>query len=155
MDSASTHTPTGETSARIFRTFWGQLEDQDTPALCLRIRSARERLQEQWKATHPGERGNPYTQEKVANRMGITTGAYGAFERYREPDMQRQREIAAALGLDEDYFSPSADLASATARVEAEADRLRRLGDSLEELLTHLRAQTPAAPPAQAQSEPD
>lgn len=129
--------------------------ESDTPALCLHIRQTRERLQEQWKAEHPTERGNPFTQERVAQRVGagLTTKSYGDFERFREPDMQRLREIATALNLDQDYFMPSGDLATATARVEAEADRLSRTTDAMESLLEQLRALLPPEAPAQAPSE--
>jgi transcriptional regulator with XRE-family HTH domain len=159
MSTSSTCSPSPETSVRKLRTFLGELMAQgaSTPAICQRIRETRERLQEQWKADHPGERGNPFTQEKVAGRIGqdgITVGAYGAFERYREPDMQRLREIAQALGLDEDYFMPMGDLATATARVEAEADRLAKTTDAMEELLGQLRALLPPGAPAQARDVP-
>jgi transcriptional regulator with XRE-family HTH domain len=103
----------------------------------------RNHLKAQWELEHPGQRGNPFTQEQVAQRIGITLSAYGRFERTREPNLARLRQIAVALGLDEDYFLPSGDLTAATARVEAEADRLRRQGDELAQLLETLRALVP------------
>lgn len=118
------------------------------PAISQRIKTTRERLQKQWKADHPGQPGNPFSQEEMARRIGVTLGAYGAWERHREPDLQRLREIAGALGLDEDYFSPSGDLTAATTRVEAEADRLRGLGDEFQDVLGLLRALLPEPQPA-------
>lgn len=118
-------------------------EIDDRPAISQRIRNTRTQLQEQWKADHPNERGNPFSQEAVARRIGqdgVTVGAYGAWERRSEPDLQRLREIAVALFLDEDYFLPTGDLAAATARVEAEADRLGALRVELQELLPVLRS---------------
>lgn len=115
-------------------------ESDGRPAICRRINDTRRRQQERWKADHPGERDNPYTQEAVARRVGVTLGAYGAWERSREPELFRLRQIATALGLDEDYFSPTGDLASATARVEAEADQLAEIRVELKELLPVLRA---------------
>lgn len=148
-----------ETSVRKLRTFLDELmveagEQGQVPAVSRRIRQTRERLHAEWKADHPGERGNPFTQEKVAGRIGVTLGAYGSWERGRvEPDLARLRQIAVALYLDEDYFSPGGDLATATARVEAEAARLAETNDAIQELLPDLRALVEAARTAQAPGE--
>lgn len=91
--------------------------DTSRPAISQRIAATRKRLQEQWKADHANERPNRFSQEEVARRVGVSLGAYGAWERNREPDLERLRQIAKALDLDADYFSPTGDLASATARV--------------------------------------
>jgi transcriptional regulator with XRE-family HTH domain len=119
------------------------MKASERPAICQRIKAVRTQRMADWDLEHPGERGNPYTQEQVAQRIGITLGAYGQFERTREPNLARLRQIAVALFLDEDYFLPSGDLTAATARVEAEADRLRRQGDEFEQLLATLRGLVP------------
>jgi transcriptional regulator with XRE-family HTH domain len=132
--------------------------DAELPAISRRIRETRERLQKQWERDHPGKRGNPFTQANVAARVGatgITAKAYGDFERGKtEPSLLRLRETALALGLDEDYFMPTGDLVTTTARLEAEADRLHETVDVLAGLLEPLRALLPAEPPAQAPDEP-
>lgn len=130
-------------------------ENLAVPAISQRIRATRERLQEQWKADHPGQRGNPFTQERVAATLRLTTKSYGDYERSREPDLPRLREIARAFNLDEDYFSPTGDLATATARIEAEAERLRLGNDEMQALLATLRAQLKEGSPAPARAEPD
>jgi transcriptional regulator with XRE-family HTH domain len=158
MDSSSTHSPTVETSIRKLRTFLDELMESgaDIPAICRLIAETRLGLMEQWKADHPHEKDNPFTQEKVASRVGITLGAYGAFERGKtEPSLLRLREIALALGLERDYFSPTGDLASAAARFAAEADRFQRIGNSLETLVEQFQALLPDGPPAPAPDEHD
>jgi transcriptional regulator with XRE-family HTH domain len=116
-------------------------EQQGLPAICLRIRKTRRELFDRWAAENPNEQGmNPYSQEQVASRVGITRNAYRAFERRREPSLARLRQIAAALGLDDDYFSPRADRASVTARLEAEADRYAEMNDRLQALIEALQA---------------
>lgn len=127
----------------------------EVPAICRQITQTRKRLQDEWKQAHPHERGNPFTQEKVAQRVEVSLGAYGSWERGKvEPDNARLRQIATALYLDEDYFLPTGDLATATTRLEAEADRLERMNDSLEEQLAALRALLTRTPPSQSGSAP-
>jgi transcriptional regulator with XRE-family HTH domain len=163
MSSQGIHSEAVETPTRKLRTFLSELmesagEASKRPAICQRIHDTRDRLRKQWNADHPGERGNPFTQEAVARRVGpdgVTLGAYGAWERTREPELYRLRQIATALGLDEDYFAPSGDLASATARVEAEADRLARQNDQIEELLAALRSQLAGESADRPLAEPD
>jgi transcriptional regulator with XRE-family HTH domain len=110
------------------------------PPICERIRDKREELQQRWQADHPGQRGNPYTQENVAHAIGVTRDAYRKFETVREPSLERLRQIATAFGLDEDWFQPTGNLTEATVRVEAEADRLAAMNDQLQEMLVGLRA---------------
>lgn len=160
MDSSSTDTQTPATSVRKLRSFLDELmaAGVDTPALCHRIQAVRKGLYDQWKADHPGEKGNPFSQEKVAARIGdegITTGAYGDFERKTEPSMGRLRQIAKALDLDENYFTPEGDPATAMARLEAEADRLARAADALTALLERIERLLPPEGHAQAPDEPD
>lgn len=144
MSTSSIRSAGAATNLRSVRSFLADLmEASERPAICQRIHSVRDGLKQQWELEHPGERGNPFTQEQVARRIGITLSAYGRFERTREPNLSRLRQIAVALFLDEDYFLPSGDLTAATARVEAEADRLRRQGDELAQLLETLRALVP------------
>lgn len=152
MDSQAVHIGAVETPASKMRTFLAELMEQASqrPAICERVRSTRLRLKESWAADHPGDRDNPFTQEEVARRVGVTLGAYSAWEKTREPDLARLRQIAAALALDEDYFSPTGDLASATARVEAEADRLATVTDHLTSFLEELKSQLAAGSPVQS-----
>lgn len=126
----------------------------ERPALSQRIWQTRIRLRDEWTHEHPKERGNPFTQEAMAARVGVTLGAYGAWERAKEPKPARLREIALALGLDEDYFLPSGDLTAATARVEAEADRMSSMADQMEVLLQQLQARLATEAPAPLQPEP-
>lgn len=124
------------------------------PAICERIQQTRRALFVEWRASHPGT-DNPYSQENVARRVGVTLGGYGGWERHVEPNLSRLRQIAVALNLDEDYFLPSGDLASATARVEAEADRLAGIGGQLEVLVEALARALGEEESAQSQSEPE
>jgi transcriptional regulator with XRE-family HTH domain len=112
----------------------------DTPAVCAQIRQTRKRLKDQWQAENEGARGNPYTLEAVAARVPMTAKAYGAIERGQsEPNLARLRTIAAALHLDDDYFLPSGNLATMTARLEAEADRIAEVRGEVEDLAAALR----------------
>lgn len=149
-----------ETSVRKVRTFLTDLmeaagDTSEIPAISRRIRTARERRQEEWEAENGTGRGNPYTQEAMARQLEVSLSGYGNWERGRtEPTLARLRQIAVALGLDEDYFSPTGDLASATARVEAEADRLAELREDLQELLPVLRSLVEEKAQRGSQSEP-
>lgn len=127
----------------------------EIPAISLRIRKARERKHDEWSAEHGTERGSPYTQEAMARTIGLSLSGFGNLERGKtEPKLQRLRQIAVALGFDEDYFSPTGDLASATARVEAEADRLGEIREELQELLPLLRSLAAERAQPGSQSEP-
>lgn len=148
MRTSSVHTPSVQTNVARLRTVLNQvMAAAETPALSGRIRKKREALQQAWEANNPGKNGNPFTQEKVAGRVGITLGAYRKLETEREPKPSRLRQIALALKLDEDFFLPSQDLTSATGRLEAETERLRGLGDDLESLLGDLRSRVQAVKP--------
>jgi len=141
---------------RLLADLMEQADDaREVPAICARIRKAREAI------TDP-KTGETLAQEEVARRISavatnkrdrISARAYGDLERWREPTQRRLRQIAVALELPEDYFMPSADVAQATAKLEAEVDRLHGLGDGLEELLALLRSQTAATPPVQPRHE--
>lgn len=159
MGKSSTGSAAPSTSVRKLRTFLDDVMSQaadaaSRPAICQRIRDKRKELQRQWKDEHPGEKGNPFTQERVAARLadfGVTPKTYGEYERFKEPSIQRLREIATALSLDEDYFAPTGDLATAAARLEAEGDRLQLIGDQLGDLVGELRVRLGLeedAPPA-------
>lgn len=149
MRTSSSHTSGVQTDVALMRTFLDHvMSAAETPPISARIRKKREELQTAWDADHPGENGNPFTQEKVAGRVGITLGAYRKLETEREPKMNRLRQIALALYLDEDFFLPTQDLTSATARLEAETDRIRGLGDDLESLLGDLRARLRGVEPS-------
>ena len=126
-------------------------EKPEKPPLCAWIQQTREHLKDQWAAESGGARGNPFTQEAVAQRIGVTLKAYNLWENKREPKPRRLREIATALGLTDDYFLPTVDLASATARVVAEAERLKTAGDEIEDLLGALRVLVEGAEPAPSQ----
>ncbi|HLY83730.1 MAG TPA: helix-turn-helix transcriptional regulator [Acidimicrobiales bacterium] len=127
------------------------MEEAQTPALCLRIRKARE-------AIIDPETGKQLTQAKVAQRMGISERWYRKFETVKEPTMPQLRQIAVAQGYPEDYFTPAGNLEEATAQVVAEADRLHSLGDGLEEVLEALRSQIEETkrgqPPSEQTEEP-
>jgi transcriptional regulator with XRE-family HTH domain len=149
MGRASTDSDATATNVRNLRKLldaaMSRAADSQTPAICVRVRKTREQLKQQWQADHPGELGNPFTQEKVASRIGVTTKTYRSWEGQpaehpTEPSLMRLREIAGALGLDADYFSPTADLASVTARLEAEADRLTETNQQVQSLLEVLQA---------------
>lgn len=159
MRSQGIHSGAVETPVRKLRTFLVDLMEtagDNRPAISQKIRDTRKRLHDEWKADHPGEKDNPFTQEAVARRVPVTLGAYGAWERGKiEPSLQRLRQVAVALGLDEDYFSPSGDLASATARLEAEADRLAEIRQGLEQLLPVLQSHAREQEPPDSQTAPD
>jgi transcriptional regulator with XRE-family HTH domain len=133
------------------RTFLAELmEESQAPAISQRLKATRERLKAKWAAENPGEPDNPFTQEEIARRIGVTLGAYGGWENKKEPSLMRLRQAALAFGLDEDYFSPTGDLATATARVEAEADRFGAVIDQVEAFLAMLKSQLgvePVEPP--------
>lgn len=109
MTLSSMHTPDPTTNLRTLRSFL-DLTMRDaakmlkTPATCKRIRELREEKQEVWAADHPGERGNPFTQESMAHRIGITRDAYRQLETTREPKLERLRDIAEALEKPFGYF---------------------------------------------------
>lgn len=119
------------------------MEEAEVPALCERVRHARE-------ATIDPATGRRMSQERAAALVGVSVRAYRKWETTVEPKPLRLRQIAAALGLPEDHFLPSENVASATARLEAESDRIRVLGDQFEELLevlrTHIEETSPARP---------
>lgn len=149
-----------ETSVRKVRTFLSDLmeaagDTSEIPAISRRIRKARERKHDEWEAEHGTGRGNPFTQEAVAHRIGVSLSGYGNWERGKtEPALARLRQIAVALGLDEDYFSPTGDLASVTARLEAEADQLGAVREELQGFLPVLRSLVQERAPHGSQSEP-
>ena len=65
-------------------------------AMCRRIREARETIAE-------------ISQEEAARRLGLSLKGYRAYETFRKPSPRRLREIAAAFGLNDDYFLPRRD----------------------------------------------
>lgn len=149
MSTSSIHTPSMQTKVARLRTVLDQvMAAAETPALSARIRKKREGLQNAWETENPGKNGNPFTQEKVAGRVGITLGAYRKLETEREPKPARLRQIALALELDEDFFLPSQDLTAATTRLEAETERIRSRADDLEGLVEELRALVRAVKPS-------
>lgn len=138
------HTPDQTTNVRTLRTFLERTMSEAekslaTPTICTRIRELREERKERWAADHPKERGNPFTQENVAPKVGVTRDQYRKYETTQEPSMKRQRQIALALGLQKDYFEATGSLAQATANLEAETERLKALGDDLEGIVPALR----------------
>jgi transcriptional regulator with XRE-family HTH domain len=96
-------------------------------------------LKERWAAEHPHERRNPYTQENMGQRIGVTRDAYRKWETVTEPGLKRLRQIAVALERSEDYFDPTGSLSAATLNLEAETERVRVLADDLEGILPVLR----------------
>jgi transcriptional regulator with XRE-family HTH domain len=110
------------------------MEEATAPELCRRIRAERKRLKDEWAAAHPGDRGNPYTQEAMAHKLELSLKAYRAYEADREPSRPRTREIARALDLPEDHF----DQGSLDA-LRAEVSELRGL---VELVLEEVRARS-------------
>lgn len=100
---------------------------EDTPALCIWIRETRESLS--------SENGRKLSQEEMARRLNISLPAYRAYETFREPSVPRLRQIATAMGLDENYF-----LSGKPPSAEPFEEEVRRRLDGIEDLLTELRA---------------
>jgi transcriptional regulator with XRE-family HTH domain len=100
MTTASTPTKSPQTKLRTLRRLLEETMTQagQTPPICFRIRELRERLKDQ--------QGGEYSQEKVAQRVGVSLKAYRAYEDFREPNADKRRRIALALGQPEDYFEP-------------------------------------------------
>jgi len=112
---------------------------REPPAVCRHIRELRLERREHWKAEHPGEKGNPFTQENVAPRVGVTRDQYVKYEKNVEPSLERLRAIAGAFGLPGDYFDPVGPLAEMTASLEAETERVKAVADDLEVIVPALR----------------
>ncbi len=104
----------------------------EPPAICRRIRRLRDSLKEQF--------GSDFSQESVARRVGISLKAYRAYESFREPRGERLKQIAVALGQDEDYFS-RADVTEEVRQVVRE--ELRAVLASLARLEAALSAEEP------------
>jgi transcriptional regulator with XRE-family HTH domain len=50
------------------------------------------------------KRARYFTQQRVAERLHLSLGAYTAYEKNREPPYFRRQEIAKAFDLDPEYF---------------------------------------------------
>jgi transcriptional regulator with XRE-family HTH domain len=134
MDTVKAHTKTPQTNLRNLRKILTEaMASASTPPICARIRETRERLLDQAKAEGGREAAAEFSQEAVARRVGVSLGAYRAYEFSREPDYERRQQIARALGFSEDYFEVSdgetkllrealeqlADVRASVARIEA------------------------------------
>jgi transcriptional regulator with XRE-family HTH domain len=76
-----------------------------TPPICRRIKELREqRFELDKQAARDERRANRFSQEAMAQRVGVSLKAYRAYEDSREPDYDRRRAIALALELPDDFF---------------------------------------------------
>lgn len=123
MSTSSARTERPQTQARILRRLRRYMAEQFAPPVCARIRATRERLKQEALEAGGREAAREFSQERVAQRVGLSLKAYRAYEAAREPQWARRREIARALGLDENYFE-----------VGAEDQRVTRLAGEVEEL---------------------
>lgn len=107
------------------------MAEQLEPPICRRIRATRERLKQEAEAEGGRAAASEFSQEKVAQRVGVSLKGYRAYERTREPGYARRRQIAAALGLDSEYFEGDVatgleDLRAELAALRGEVAQLRR-----------------------------
>ena len=100
------------------------MTDQVSPELCQEIRRTREQVV-------------GISQEEAARRLGISLKAYRAYESFREPKLARLRQLAAAFGLEEDYFIREA---TQTHR-ELPSEFLDEIASQHEEVVRRLDAQ--------------
>lgn len=106
MSTSSTRTKDPQTEMRKVRTFLDDLmAGVRTPPICRRIRELREeRFELDKQAAREERRANRFSQEAMAQRVGVSLKAYRAYEDTREPDYERRQAIAAALDLPDDFF---------------------------------------------------
>lgn len=139
MRTSSARSESPQTVLRKLRTFLDEAmaEAGRTPPICARIRATRDALKDAQTTT---ERRSFFSQEKVAQRVGVSLKAYRAWEKDREPNYERRRAIARALELDEDYFEqPAPDLVG----LEARYSELVELFRSVDGRLGRLERQEP------------
>lgn len=113
------------------------LEDEFEPPFCKRLRSIRDAKREEALAAGDAERARQLTQEGMAKAIGVTLKAYRAYEKDREPDHLRRRDIARALGMEQDAFE-TATLVVTSDQIESlrqEMEALRRRSDETERRL--------------------
>lgn len=135
MTTSSTRTPSPQTTARSLRKLLiGYMESP--PPICAWIRGTRDRLKEEARIDGGATAATEFSQEAVARRIGVTLKAYRAWETNREPNRARRRQIARALGLEEDYFEATRqDEDLLRAMVHEEVSELRAQMGRIEKLL--------------------
>jgi transcriptional regulator with XRE-family HTH domain len=109
---------------------------EETPPISRRIRETREHQFD--------ENGRKLSQEKVAQRLGLSLKAYRAYETFREPNAQRLRQIARALGQPDDYFAHS-EITEEVRQVVRE--ELSELVSALRRLEARLEGEAPPREP--------
>jgi hypothetical protein len=134
MPTVKGHTKSQQTNLRNLRRILVEtMESVPLPPISVLIRETRERLRDEAKADGGQAAAAEFSQEAIARRIGVSLGAYAAYELGREPDYGRRRQIALALGFNEDYFEVSngemkmlrealeqlADVRASVARIEA------------------------------------
>lgn len=158
MSTSSTRTKEPQTEMRKLRTFIDDLmAGVRTPPICRRIRELREeRFERDKQAAREERRANRFSQEAVAQRVGVSLKAYRAYEDTREPDYERRQQIALALDLPEDFFegqvSSSQELRDLREELSEARGDLAAMGGRLDEVLQLLRERTEAAHEEQSQS---
>jgi transcriptional regulator with XRE-family HTH domain len=121
--------------------------DAAAPPICARIRETRERLRDEAKAQGGPEAAKEFSQEQVAHRVGVSLKAYRAYEDFREPDYERRKAIAKALGFSEDYFEiHQPEDARFRQIVQEELEGVRDAVERIEDLLSQREEQSPARP---------
>ena len=85
MSTSSTHTKEPQTEMRKVRTFLDDLmAGVRTPPICRRIRELREeRFERDKQPARDGRRANQFSQEALAQRVGVSLKAYRAHPRPR------------------------------------------------------------------------
>lgn len=125
MSMSSTRTRSPQTNLRSLRKLLSECM-ADPPPICAWIRTTRVELRDKARAEGGQEAASYFSQEKVAQRVGVSLKAYRAFESFREPNYERRLAIARALGLKESYF-------------EADGDREDRMREIVREELAGIR----------------
>lgn len=154
MGTASAGTNLTATERRTLRRLRALLAEQFVPPICAQIRAARERLRQEALARGDREAAREFTQERIAQKIHLTTKAYRAYEEHREPKLHRRQEIARALGLDASYFESAAadsrqqEIALLREELAGTGAKVDRLATQLEEIRRELQQQ--AQPPAAA-----
>lgn len=110
MSTSSTRTNSPQTNLRRLRRLLTDAMEaaEETPAICIRIRKRREELYERDKEIAVRERRkNEFSQERLAQKIGVSLKAYRSYEAFREPPREKRRRIAVALELPENFFDPA------------------------------------------------
>jgi DNA-binding XRE family transcriptional regulator len=133
MSTSSTRTKDPQTEMRKVRTFLDDLmAGVRTPPICRRIRELREeRFELDKQAAREERRANRFSQEAMAQRVGVSLKAYRAYEDTREPDYERRQAIAAALDLPDDFFENQVSQSQELQDLRGELAEVRGLVEEL------------------------